>query len=218
VERQIDDSLAALDTDRIDILHLHGVQPQHYERAVEEYLPLLERARSAGKIRFLAISEVFVRDPGHAMLPRAIDDGHFDVVMVGFNLLNPSARERVFRRAIEEDIGTLIMFAVRRALSQPEELARVCAELEQKGVLPAGALDADDPLGFLVREGRAESVVEAAYRFCRHEPGAHVVLTGTGSPEHLAANIEAIEKGPLSPEDLTRLKELFGAVDFISAN
>lgn len=218
LERQIDDSLSALDTDRIDILHLHGVQAQHYERIVDEYLPVLEQAREAGKIRFLAISEVFARDPGHAMLPRALDDGRFDVVMVGFNLLNPSARERVFRRAMEHDIGTLIMFAVRRALSQPDELARVCAELEQRGVFPAGALDPDDPLGFLVREGCAGSVVEAAYRFCRHEPGAHVVLTGTGSPDHLAANIEAIEKDPLPPEDLARLKELFGAVDFISAN
>lgn len=218
VERQIDDSLVALDTDRIDILHLHGVQPQHYERAVEEYLPVLERAQSAGKIRFLAISEIFGRDPGHAMLPRAIDDGRFDVVMVGFNLLNPSARERVFRTAIENDVGTLIMFAVRRALSQPDELVRVCADLEKKGIFPAGTLDPNDPLGFLVREGGAQSLVEAAYRFCRHEPGAHVVLTGTGNPDHLEANIEAIEKGPLPPEDLARLKDLFGAVDFISAN
>jgi len=218
VEHQIDDSLAALSTDRIDILHLHGVQPQHYDRAVAEYLPVLERARAAGKIRFLAISEVFGRDTGHAMLPRAIDDGHFDVVMVGFNLLNPSARERVLRPAIENDVGTLIMFAVRRALSQPAELARVCAELEAGGALPAGALDADDPLGFLVGEGRARSVVEAAYRFCRHEPGVHVVLTGTGSPDHLAANIDAIETGPLPAEDRARLEQLFGAVDFISAN
>ncbi len=218
VERQIDDSLAALETDRIDILHLHGVLPEYYERAVEEYVPVLERARSSGKIRFLAISEIFARDPGHAMLPRALDDGHFDVVMVGFNLLNRSARERVFRRAIEGDIGTLIMFAVRRALSQPEELARLCAELEKEGVFPAGTLDPDDPLGFLVSGGGAKNVVEAAYRFCRHEPGTHVVLTGTGNPDHLEANIEAIEKGPLPDEDLARLEELFGAIDFVSAN
>jgi aryl-alcohol dehydrogenase-like predicted oxidoreductase len=218
VERQIDDSLAALGTDRIDVLHLHGVLPEHYERAVEEYVPVLERARAAGKIRFPAISEVFARDPGHAMLPRALADDCFDVVMVGLNLLNPSARERVLGPAREKDVGVLVMFAVRRALSQPEELARVCADLVERGTVPEGALDPADPLGFLVGEERARSVVEAAYRFCRHEPGAHVVLTGTGSAEHLAANVASIEKGPLPAEDRARLQALFGEVDFLSAN
>jgi aryl-alcohol dehydrogenase-like predicted oxidoreductase len=218
VEKQIDASLAALGTDRIDVLHLHGVLPEHYTRALEEYLPVLERARQAGKVRFLAISEVFVRDPGHAMLPRALADDHFDVVMVGFNLLNPSARQRVLQPALERDVGTLVMFAVRRALSRPEELARVCADLQARGVLAEGALDAGDPLGFLRGDGRARSVVEAAYRFCRHEPGVHVVLTGTGSAEHLVANVEAIEAGPLPAQDRARLEALFGEVDFLSAN
>ncbi len=61
-------------------------------------------------------------------------------------------------------------------------------------------------------------MVEAAYRFCRHEPGAHVVLTGTGDPAHLKANIEAILAPPLAPEILARLEAIFGAVDSVSGN
>jgi hypothetical protein len=139
-------------------------------------------------------------------------------MMVGFHLLNPTARERVFTATMETDVAILVMFAVRRALSQPDELARVVAQLVADGHLPADALDPDDPLGFLVHEGGASSVVEAAYRFARHEPGTTVVLTGTGSIEHLTENVRSITMPPLPDADLTRLRELFGTLDVISGN
>jgi aryl-alcohol dehydrogenase-like predicted oxidoreductase len=137
------------------------------------------------------------------------------VVMVGFSLLNPSARQRVFTVTREKDVGTLIMFAVREALSRPDELKKVVAELAARGEIDAGAVDAADPLGFL---GDGRAVVEAAYRFCRHEPGAHVVLTGTGDPAHLQANAAAIQAPPLPPEALARLDAIFGRVDSVSGN
>jgi len=61
-------------------------------------------------------------------------------------------------------------------------------------------------------------VVEAAYRFCRYEPGADVILTGTGDPEHLKANVKAILAPPLPPEILDRLRGVFGSVDSVSGN
>jgi L-galactose dehydrogenase len=85
-------------------------------------------------------------------------------------------------------------------------------------VLPRGAVNADDPLGFLLKEGSAATLPEAAYRFCRHEPAVDVVLTGTGNPEHLKANIQAILKPPLPQSALQRLEELFGRLDSLTAN
>jgi aryl-alcohol dehydrogenase-like predicted oxidoreductase len=177
--------------------------------------PELQRQQAAGKIRFLAISEQFGGDTGHVMLRECLADDRFDVVMVGFNLLNPSARQRVFPVTREKDVGTLIMFAVREALSRPDELKTVVAQLIERGEVDAEAVNVADPLGFL---GDAKAVVEAAYRFCRHEPGAHVVLTGTGDPAHLAANVEAIEAPPLPPEAMARLEAIFGRVDSVSGN
>jgi aryl-alcohol dehydrogenase-like predicted oxidoreductase len=213
--RYVDDCLRKLDTTYVDLFHLHGVTPAQYPHARDVMVPELQRQQAAGKLRFLAISEQFGGDTGHAMFRQCLADDLFDVVMVGFNILNPSARERVFPVTREKDVGTLIMFAVREALSRPDELKKVVGELMARGEVDPGAVDADDPLGFL---GDGHAVVESAYRFCRHEPGANVVLTGTGDPEHLKANVAAIQQPPLPPEVLTRLDSVFGRVDSVSGN
>ncbi len=216
--RSLERSLERLGTDYVDVFHLHGVDLDQYEHCKNELVPALYRAREQGKIRFLGITERFSGDPQHRMLERALRDDCWDVMMVGFNLLNPSARERVLRPALERGVGTLIMFAVRRALSQPLVLRELVGDLVVRGAIPSDGTDADDPLGFLVSEDSARSVVEAAYRFCSHEPGAHVILSGTSKLAHLEQNVAAIESGPLPPADRTRLAKLFGAIDFVSGN
>jgi aryl-alcohol dehydrogenase-like predicted oxidoreductase len=152
------------------------------------------------------------------MLQRAVADDCWDVMMVGFNVLNPSARDRVFPGTRAKSIGIEVMFAVRRVLSRPDELTRVVQELVEHGRLDGGDVDADDPLGFLVHDGGASSVVDAAYRFARHEPGCHVVLTGTGNVEHLEQNVRSIDAPPLPDADLARLRTLFGHLDHLSGN
>ncbi|MEI9886183.1 MAG: hypothetical protein WDN08_06705 [Rhizomicrobium sp.] len=134
--------------------------------------------------------------------------------MVGFNLLNPSARRDVLRLTQAHNIGVQDMFAVRRALSDPEGLKEALDAIEKAGQLDRGKLAAADPLGFL-KEG-TEGIVDAAYRFCRHEPGIDIVLTGTGSVAHLKENVASILRGPLPPATLARLEELFGRVDSVS--
>jgi aryl-alcohol dehydrogenase-like predicted oxidoreductase len=214
----VERSLAALDTDWVDVYHLHGVGDEEYDYCVGELVPELERRRDAGAIRHIGISERFGGDPGHAMLQRAVRDDCWDVMMVGFNVLNPSARDRVLTATRDEDVAVEVMFAVRRALSRGDELARVVQQLAAEGRVDAGDLDLDEPLEFLVHDAGAASVVEAAYRFARHEPGCHVVLTGTGSVEHLEENVQSICGPPLPEDDLARLRNLFGHLDHLSGN
>jgi L-galactose dehydrogenase len=207
-------SLARLGTDYVDIYHLHGVRAGQYDHALNELAPELLRLREEGKVRFLGITEAFGGDTAHAMLSRAIGDEPWDVVMVGFNILNQSARERVLAEAIRRDIGTLCMFAVREALSRPEKLRETVAELVAQGAIAPGTLDEQEPLGFLLEV--AGSLPEAAYRFCRAEPGMHVVLSGTGNIRHLEQNVESILRPPLPEEVRGRLVELFAGVDSVS--
>jgi L-galactose dehydrogenase len=214
----LDHSLKLLGTDRVDLFNLHGVRARHYDHCVEVLLPEMKRQQAAGKIRFLGLTEVFGVDTRHETLARAVPDAHFDVVMAGFNLLNPSARRTVFPQTQAKDIGTLIMFAVRRALSDPAALRETVARIVATGEAAVEAIDLEDPLGFLAAHPQVRSVVEAAYRFCRHEPGAHVILTGTGVAAHLTANVASILAPPLPREILERLDALFGSVDSVSGN
>lgn len=214
----LDASLKRLDIEQVDLFHLHGVRPGAVDFAIDEAAPALQKAREAGKFRFLGVTEHFGSDTGHIMLPRAIESGLFDVVMVGHNLLNPSARERVFPVSQAHDVATLIMFAVRRALSQPGAVREVVDRLVAAGQVDAALVNRDDPLDFLAADPEVASVVEAAYRFCRHEPGATVVLTGTGSVDHLRENLDAILAPKLPDHLLARLDRIFGRVDSISGN
>lgn len=218
ITASLEHSLAQLRTDHVDIFHLHGVTAPQYPHCREVLVPELLRQKTAGKIRFLGVTERFSDDTAHAMLREALPDNLFDVVMVGFNLLNPSGRRTVLPATMAHDVGTLIMFAVRRALQNDESIAAVVAQLLATGEISASNFDPQSPLAFLREASSSASIVEAAYRFCRHEPGAHVVLTGTGKREHLVANVAAI-LAPALPEDASRrLREMFGDVNSVSGN
>lgn len=214
---RIEQSLDALGTDYIDVYHMHGIEPAHYDDCVARAVPVLQRLREEGKVRFFGITERFAADTGHAMLSRAVEHDFWDVVMVGFNVLNPSARDRVLRVTRAKGIGTLAMFAVRRALTSERALEEALATAVRSGRLSAGVLG-ERPLAFLTERCGAASLAEAAYRFCRHEPGMDVVLTGTGKVEHLRENVASIMQPPLPEECLARLRELFGAIDTLSGD
>lgn len=213
----LEQCLARLRTSVIDIFHLHSVLPEEYRYAASEVVPELLKLREQGKIRFLGLTENFKNDPQHRMLQLSHQDDCWDVLMVGFNLLNQSARERVFPAARQKNIGVINMYAVRRVLSNPARVRETMAELKRLGLLD-GPIDDDDPLGFLVHEGGASSLVDAAYRFCRYQSGVHVVLSGTGNQEHLHANVASIMKPPLPEPDAERLRRMFAKVDCIAGN
>jgi aryl-alcohol dehydrogenase-like predicted oxidoreductase len=218
LRQALEQSLRRLRTDYVDIYHLHGVRPDHYRYAYNVLAPALLRMREEGKIRAVGITEAFVSDPGHLTLQQAVEADCWDVMMVGFNLLNQSARNRVFKKTLAKNLGVLCMFAVRRALSQPVHLSTLLAELARRGQIDGGAYEAEDPLGFLIQAGKAATIPEAAYRYCRHEPGIHVTLSGTGNIEHLRENVTSLLKPPLAQADLQRLATIFGRVDSASGN
>lgn len=205
----LDQSLRDLGTDHVDVFHLHGVLPQHLDHALE-LVPRLLAERDKGKFRHLGITETSPADPLHETLGRALDHDCFDVVMFAFSLMNHNARQLLFPRTMKSGVGTMIMFVVRSLFSVPGRLQSDIQELCAKGELPEWFAQSDDPLGFLVHEGGADSVMDACYRYARHEAGADTVLFGTSSEKHLATNVASILAPPLPKEDLEKIREYFG--------
>ncbi|MDR1299737.1 MAG: aldo/keto reductase, partial [Oscillospiraceae bacterium] len=57
--RYLDESLRLLNTDYIDVWHIHALNAEDYEWAKSALLPVMYSARESGKIRFLGATEQF---------------------------------------------------------------------------------------------------------------------------------------------------------------
>jgi predicted aldo/keto reductase-like oxidoreductase len=103
-------SLKNLQTDRIDIVQLHGIDSEDILKKAmssDGSMTALKEARSEGTINYIGIS-------GHNpyVLLKAIKTGEFDTVLVDFNVLNRKATEELIPQAKKLDVGIIIMKAL----------------------------------------------------------------------------------------------------------
>ncbi len=210
VVASLDNSLRLLGTDYVDVFNLHAVDPDMYDYALGTLAPALVSQREKGKIRHFGLTENPIVDFTNETLKRALCDPVWEVFMVGFHMMHQGARENVFPLTRANGVGTLLMFAVRSIFADPPRVAREMKALAAKGLVEKWLGETDDPLGFLVHEHGAANMIEAAYRFARHEPGVDVVLFGTGDAEHLRTNVASLLKPSLPDADRAKLAALFG--------
>ena len=210
VTRRVEAALRRLGLDYVDIFHFHAVAPAAYEHHRDVLAPALVKLKEQGTVRHVGITETSPNDPDQKMLARAIEEAPWEVIMLAYSLMNQGARRRIFPVTERRGIGTLLMFVVRNLFSQPAYRRDTFASLVDQGALDASILAAGDPLGFLVSDGAAESITDAAYRYARHERGVDVVLFGTGNKAHVKDNVDSILRPPLPPPVVERLHALFG--------
>ena len=216
LEKNLDECLTELNTDHIDIFHIHGVTPEDYPIVRERFYPELVKMQEKGKIRFTGFTELFGGDTTHEAIKAALKDDVWDVIMVGYNMLNPSAAKMILPITMKNNVGTLCMFAVRSSLSNPEQLKLDVQKMYAANQVDRELVPMEHTLDFLIEGGHASSIMEAAYRFCRHTPGIDVTLTGTSSVDHLTDNLQSITMSPLPDSVLERLELMFGRVDSVS--
>jgi aryl-alcohol dehydrogenase-like predicted oxidoreductase len=209
VTRRVEAALQRLGLDYVDIFHFHAVGPAAYEYHRDVLAPALVKLKEQGKVRHVGITETSPNDPEQKMLARATQEAPWEVVMLAYSLMNQGARRRIFPVTERRGVGTLLMFVVRNLFSQPAYRRDTFAKLVEQGELDASILEGD-PLGFLVSQGAAESITDAAYRYARHERGVDVVLFGTGDKAHVKANVDSILRPPLPPAVVARLHAAFG--------
>jgi aryl-alcohol dehydrogenase-like predicted oxidoreductase len=196
VTRRVDAGLRRLGLDYVDIFHFHAVAPATYDHHRE--------------VRHVGITETGPRDPEQKMLARAIQEAPWEVIMLAYSLMNQGARRNVFPVTQRRGIGTLLMFVVRNIFSNAAYRRDVLAKLVEQGQLDVSIISKGDPLEFLVSEGGAQSITDAAYRYARHEQGADVILFGTGNKAHVKENVDSILRPSLAPPVIERLHASFG--------
>jgi aryl-alcohol dehydrogenase-like predicted oxidoreductase len=210
VTRRVDAALRRLGLDYVDIFHFHAVAPATYDHHRDVLAPALLKLKEQGKVRHVGITETGPRDPEQKMLARAIQESPWEVIMLAYSLMNQGARRNVFPVTQRRGIGTLLMFVVRNIFSNAAYRRDVLTKLVEQGQLDASILSKGDPLEFLISEGGARSITDAAYRYARHEQGADVILFGTGDKAHVKDNVDSILRPPLAPPIVERLHASFG--------
>jgi aryl-alcohol dehydrogenase-like predicted oxidoreductase len=227
VTMSLEGSLARLRLDRVDILHLHNTITEKggglalsIRQVLDDVVPVFDRLRQQGKIRFLGMTAV----GDTAALHQVIDAGAFDSAQVVYNMLSPSAAEELPPNYPAQDYGRLfdhtkaagvgvvgIRVLAGGALSGSADRHPIASPTPEP-IGSAMSYDADIDrarrLLPLVREGFATSLTEAATRFALSHPAMGTILVGMATPQQFEDALVAVQKGPLPQAALDRLAAL----------
>ncbi len=220
-------SLQRLQLDHVDLFQLHnhitldggdgGFTPEIVQG---EVAPAFERLRQQGKTRFCGITAVGDTPALH----RVVDSRAFDTAQVSYNALNPSAGTTVPPGYPAHDFGNLLartqaasmgVIAIRVLAAGALSGVEVRHPLGSPSVEPIGSgssyrIDVERArrLEALVRDGFADSVIEASIRFVIAHDAVSTALVGYSTLDHLEYAAAAVEKGPLPRAALDRLAAL----------
>ena len=188
--RGLEESLGRLRTEYVDVMQLHNPSPEESEKG--ELVEALQDMRTQGKVRWISISTTVPH------LPTFLEWGVFDVFQIPYSAMERE-HENWISEAARAGIGTVIRGGV--AKGEP------------------GVSGSNRP-GFWERfnetkldEIREEGESNTAFmlRFTLAHPGLHTTIVGTQNPVHLAENVRAALRGPLSADVYAEAKRRLAA-------
>lgn len=198
ITRGIEAALRRLNTDRIDVMHLHSCPREVLERG--EVIGALEEAVHAGLVRIAAYSGD--ADP----LAWAVASGRFASIETSVNIFDQQVIELALPSATEHGLGVI----AKRPLGNvpwtfPERPVGAYALAYWDRMHTMGA-DLEAARGGL-------DWAELCLRFTAFTAGVSSLITGTANPEHLTRNAELVARGPLPAEQYSALRAAFKAHD-----
>jgi aryl-alcohol dehydrogenase-like predicted oxidoreductase len=174
VRGSVDASLRLLKTDVIDILQIHfGPDPA---KVLDdgECVRAMQEAKEKGQVRFLGAS---VDGP---VLDRCIKSADFDVVQIGYSLLNQTERDRI-AKAQDRGIGVLI----RSGLAGGWLTSHALLVPEDKRPPKVNAL-------LSLCRGNADLLTSLALHFLARQDGISSILVGSKSAVNIRKALETI--------------------------
>ena len=227
IAASLEASLKRLQREQVDLFQFHNAIVATTDGAdlaadtvLDEVAPAFERLRAQGKFRFFGITA----NGETAALHRVIDARAFDSAQASYNLLNPSPGAAVPSGYPAQDYGNLLGHAA--AAEMGVIVIRVLAGGALSGTEERHPLGSPPPAPIgsgvsysrdverarrfepLVREGHADSLIEAAIRYPLAQRTVSTVLVGYSTLEQLEYAARAVEKGPLSAAALARIAEI----------
>ncbi len=226
----VDASLARLQREQVDLIQMHNhvgavaqggtVSPGE---ALGEVVDALRILRDQGKVRFWGMTAVGETDA----LRQVIDSGQLNTIQSVYNLVNPSAGNETpagfdmpdygnqIGRAAAIGMGVLVIRVLAAGALSSDEVRHPVAVPQVAPIGSGRDYSQDQARGqqfrFLVEEGYAENMVDASLRFALTNPGVSSVLVGYSSLEHLVQAVASADRGPLAPEAMARLPQVWAS-------
>jgi len=226
--QSVERSLKALRREQIDLIQLHNSlgQDRHVEGhwlSIDDVGPVIETFRGlqqAGKVRFWGINGLGETAAVHAALASGAQ-----TVQSCFNLINPTAGfpapagfpfqdyRQLIDRAAERNVGVIAIRALAGGALSGSADRHPNAAAHVDPISSGDSFAADVAwarrFDFLVREGHAGSLPEAAIRFVIGKPEIATTLIGISSFEQLEQALDAANKPALPPDALARLQAVW---------
>jgi aryl-alcohol dehydrogenase-like predicted oxidoreductase len=192
--RGIDESLARMKTDYVDLLQLHNPSVEQTEQG--NLVAVLKEIQESGRAKFIGCSSTAPH------LDTYIREGVFDSFQIPYSALE-RRHENAIGRAAAAGAGVIIRGGVARG---------------EPGV-GLGNTDRwqiweDAKLNELLSPG--ETRTQWLLRYTLNHPGMCTNIVGTLNPGHLAENVQAVSMGPLPNDVYEEAKRRLDAIGEVS--
>ena len=190
ITQGINQALERLQTDYIDIFHLHSCPTDTLENS--DVIPALERALKLAKIRVAAYSG------DNEALEWAALSGKFGSLETSVNICDQRVLEKVIPNAAQVGLGIIAKRPIANAPWRYSErpVGNYCETYWER-------------LQIMKLEPEGLDWNEFALRFSAFAPGVSSAIVGTSSLTNLARNVEIVEKGALSSDAVARVRAAF---------
>jgi len=197
VTASVDESLARLNMDYVDVIQCHDIEFGSLDQVVEETLPALRRLQQQGKVRFVGITGLPLR-----IYRLVLERAELDTILsYCHHSLNDASLKELVPYLLEKQVGIINASPLSMGLlsdrGAPEwhpasgEIRAACARAAE-----------------FCRE-RGADISRLAVQFSTSCPALATTLVGTADPENLKRNVQWLDE----PMDQELCAQVFGILE-----
>jgi aryl-alcohol dehydrogenase-like predicted oxidoreductase len=200
IKSAVKHSLTRLKVDYIDLYQLHGGT---IEDNFEETIEAFEELKKEGLIRYYGISSIRPN-----VIKRFLSSAAIDSVMMQYSLLDRRPEE--WMDLLDENrVSIVARGPLAKGLLSDKMLTKASAKVKENGYLDYSYQELQETLGCIHKKlGDNRTMNELALQYNLAHDSVAAVVPGASSVQQLQENIDAVNAGSLSSEELDMLKQL----------